>query len=272
MADSVHKDDPIFEVCKRARLQSPIAPTEIEHDGSKHDDFTPTEINSEHAHSKHDDLTPTEIDSEHADSDNDEGTLAEIVSDYADSEHDAFTPTEIDSEHADSKHDDFTATRIDSSHGGDPALHDGSPGDSLCGWFKTAVPSPCPSLSSEYDPDNTDNEDPHFNSERLVGQMLTAPTIPHHLQDPEFLDRVVAETASYLQESWFSFAPFDGPFWGNLKSNFDDNVDLIYGRISAGSMVPDGALFKIGITRDPRWRWRTCNMGHYSQYYDSWLT
>lgn len=217
-------DEPSIPSCKRARLQTPIAPTFHEDDSI----FELLEPLCNRA-CLYDDVASTQMGTE-------------------------IDPTEIDSSSG------CSPTEIESSSKGSSALHGGSLEDSLMGWFDTPVASPSPSQPAEYDPDDTDNEDPS-----KPEPIPTAPARPHHMQDPTFLDLVADETALYARESWFSFAPF---FWGKLTDSFDVNVDFIYSYISAGRFIPDDAYFKIGITRDPRHRWFIAGDGHYARFYD----
>jgi len=163
------------------------------------------------------------------------------------------TPTEPDSP------DEIAPTEVDSPDEIAPAEVD-SPWGSLCGWWGPAPPPPSPSPPSEYDSELTDDEDPYCNARKLCPP---APIRPHHLVDPTFLDLVVDETRMYAQAGWFSFAPFIG----YLTSDFDANVELISGRISSG-LAPAGSFYKIGICRDPHWRWFVCDGGHYARFWD----
>ena len=111
----------------------------------------------------------------------------------------------------------------------------------------------CDSQLTEYDDD-------HWPAEPSPKRQRCTSPPRHFTKSGEFWESVEKEVRYYMNDEWFSTADFN-----DLSEDWERNVSTVeraVKSIALGSME-----FKIGICRDPKWRWFVCNGGKYSKQF-----
>jgi hypothetical protein len=130
----------------------------------------------------------------------------------------------------------------------------GSSADDYCGWL--APPQAPADTESPYDSQLTSRGDA---ISRRALQLEPAPY--HFTADDGFRKSVDEEIAPYIDESWIGVGNSLSCLW--LGRDWDRNVQICSNDIS---VIASSALeFKIGICRDPRWRFFECARGEYAK-------
>ena len=111
----------------------------------------------------------------------------------------------------------------------------------------------CDSQLTEYDDDHWPAEPPPKR------QRCTSPP-RHFTKSNEFWDSVAKEVRYYMDDEWFSTAD---KTINDLSEDWERNVSTVARAIN--SIALGSRQFKIGICRDPKWRWFVCNGGKYSK-------
>ena len=111
----------------------------------------------------------------------------------------------------------------------------------------------CDSQLTEYDDDHW----PAAPSPKR--QRCTSPP-RHFTKSGEFWESVEKEVRYYMNDEWFSTADFN-----DLSEDWERNVSTVARAIN--SIALGSRQFKIGICRDPKWRWFVCNGGKYSKQF-----
>jgi hypothetical protein len=110
-----------------------------------------------------------------------------------------------------------------------------------------------------WDSQLTEDEDPNYPAPPPKRQRCTSPP-RHFTKSSEFWDSVEKEVRYYMDDEWFSIAD---KTIHDLSEDWERNVSTVeraVKSIALGSME-----FKIGICRDPKWRWFVCDGGKYSK-------
>jgi hypothetical protein len=128
--------------------------------------------------------------------------------------------------------------------------------DDLCGWLAPPQnPADVDTIEGTmFDSQLTANDDPMADS---------APTTPprpcHYTQCDKFWDSVNSDLEHYIKQPWIK----KGFSFDCIGSDWEDNVNACGNAIAA---IADAATeFKIGICRDPHWRYFYCDDGDYSK-------
>ena len=111
----------------------------------------------------------------------------------------------------------------------------------------------CDSQLTEYDDDHWPAEPP------AKRQRCTSPP-RHFTKSNEFWDSVAKEVLYYMDDEWFSTAD---KTMKDLSEDWERNVSTVARAIN--SIALGSRQFKIGICRDPKWRWFVCDGGKYSK-------
>ena len=112
-----------------------------------------------------------------------------------------------------------------------------------------------------WDSQATEDEDPNYPAPPPKRQRCTSPPC-HFTKSDEFWGSVEKVVTHYMKDAWFSTA--DKTF-DDLSEDWERNVSTVARAIN--SIALGSRQFKIGICRDPKWRWFVCNGGAYSKQF-----
>ena len=108
-----------------------------------------------------------------------------------------------------------------------------------------------------WDSQRTEDEDPNYPAPPPKRQRCTSPPC-HFTKSDDFWGSVEKVVTHYMNDEWFSTADFN-----DLSEDWERNVSTVARAIN--SIALGSRQFKIGICRDPKWRWFVCDGGKYSK-------
>ena len=104
----------------------------------------------------------------------------------------------------------------------------------------------------------TECDDDHWPAEPSPKRQRCTSPPRHFTKSGEFWESVEKEVRYYMNDEWFSTADFN-----DLSEDWERNVSTVARAIN--SIALGSRQFKIGICRDPKWRWFVCHGGKYSK-------
>ena len=122
---------------------------------------------------------------------------------------------------------------------------DAPPHDSLLAVLAAPTPPPSPLLSSSFDSEDTANDDPCAPHVTTGGAIAA----PWH-SDLSILTKIADLVDIGVQERWLTRGCMDRTLGLDFEAAADEAMTYI------ASVAPSFAAFKVGITCDPRYRWR----------------
>ena len=111
-----------------------------------------------------------------------------------------------------------------------------------------------------WDSQLTEYDDDHWPAEPPPKRQRCTSPPRHFTKSSEFWDSVGKEVRYYMDDEWFSTAD---KTINDLSEDWERNVSTVARAIN--SIALGSIQFKIGICRDPKWRWFVCNGGKYSK-------